>query len=174
MKNGFYIGPALDSYRCFKLVNVDTKSQLILDTVEFCHGYLAVPSPSTEDRIIHGLQVVTCALSGAAPPMSISQVDIIANLWDIFESWHLLAPPTLRPTVAQLQDFQGCTARTLQGWQLRSCLLQRPRSHSALLGYLHHNQTLACACLGLPLQPGMQHHGNSTLVTHLLHLLQGC
>jgi hypothetical protein len=98
VKNGFYIGPALDSYCCFKLVNVDTKSQLILDTVEFCHGYLAAPSPSTEDRIIHGLQVVAGALSGVALPTSISQVDAIANLWDIFESWHLLAPPTLRPS----------------------------------------------------------------------------
>jgi hypothetical protein len=32
---GFYIGPALDSYRCFKLVKTNTKSQVILDTVEF-------------------------------------------------------------------------------------------------------------------------------------------
>jgi hypothetical protein len=97
-KNGFYIGPALDSYRCFKLVNADTKSQLFLDTVEFCHGYLPVPSPSTEDRIIHGLQVVAGALSGVALPMSISQVNAIANLWDIFKSWHLLAPLTLHPS----------------------------------------------------------------------------
>ncbi len=97
-KNGFYIGPALDSYHCFELVNTDPKSQLISDTVEFCHGYLAVPSPSPEDRIIHGLQVITGALSGAAPPTSIFQVDTIANLWDIFESWRLLAPPTLHPS----------------------------------------------------------------------------
>ncbi len=69
-----------------------------MDTVEFCHGYHAVPSPSTEDRIIHGLQVVVGALSGAAPSTTISQVNAIANLWDIFESWHLLAPPTLRPS----------------------------------------------------------------------------
>jgi hypothetical protein len=34
-KNGFYIGPIMDSYRCFKLVNADTKSQVISDTVEF-------------------------------------------------------------------------------------------------------------------------------------------
>ncbi len=66
--------------------------------MEFCHGYLAVPSPSTEDRVIHGLQVVVGALSGVAPPTSISQVNAIANLWDIFESWCLLAPPTLRPS----------------------------------------------------------------------------
>ncbi len=39
-KNGFYIGPAMDSYRCFKLANADTKSQVISDTVEFRHSYL--------------------------------------------------------------------------------------------------------------------------------------
>jgi hypothetical protein len=32
-KNGFYIGPALELYRCFKLVNADTKSQVISNTV---------------------------------------------------------------------------------------------------------------------------------------------
>jgi hypothetical protein len=84
-KNGFYIGPALKSYRCFKLVNVDTKSQVISYTVEFRHSQLSVPAPFTEDQIIHGLQVVTGALAGVAPPTSISQVDAIANFQDIFE-----------------------------------------------------------------------------------------
>jgi hypothetical protein len=54
-KNGFYIGPAMDSYRCFKRINLDTKSQVISDTVEFRHSYLSIPTPSTEDRIIRGL-----------------------------------------------------------------------------------------------------------------------
>jgi hypothetical protein len=76
----------MDSYHCFKLVNADTKSQVISDTVEFPHSYLSVPSPSTEDRIIHGLQVVVGALTGAPLPTSISQVEDITNLWDIFES----------------------------------------------------------------------------------------
>jgi hypothetical protein len=34
-KQSFYIGPALDSCHCFKLVNANTKSQVILDTIEF-------------------------------------------------------------------------------------------------------------------------------------------
>ena len=67
-------------FRCFKLDNVDTKSQVISDTVEFRHSYLSVPAPSTEDRIIHGLQVVAGALTGASPPTSISQVEAITNL----------------------------------------------------------------------------------------------
>ena len=38
------------------------------------------------------------ALTGVLPPRSIiSQVDAIANIWDILESLHLLAPPSLRP-----------------------------------------------------------------------------
>jgi hypothetical protein len=87
----------MDSYRCFKLVNADTKSQVISDTVEFRHSYLSIPAPSTEDRIIHGLQVVAGALTGASPPTSISQVDAITNLRDIFESWRILAPPSFQP-----------------------------------------------------------------------------
>jgi hypothetical protein len=79
-KNGFYIGPALESYHCFKLANADTKSQVISDTVKFCHSYLSVPAPSIEDQIVHGLQVVAGALAGAAPPTSISQVYAITNL----------------------------------------------------------------------------------------------
>ena len=73
-KQGFYVGPALDSYRCFKLVNADTKSQCISDTVEFCHKYLVIPAPTMDGRIIHGLQRVAGALAKAPSPTSISQV----------------------------------------------------------------------------------------------------
>jgi len=79
-KNGFYIDPTMDSYQCFKLVNADTKSQVISDTVEFRHSYLSGPAPTTEDKVIHGLQVVAGALTGAPPPTSISQVEAITNL----------------------------------------------------------------------------------------------
>jgi hypothetical protein len=96
-KNGSYIGPAMDSYRCFKLVNADTKSQVISNTVEFRHSYLSVPAPCTEYRIIHGFQVVAGVLTGALPPTRISQVEAITNLRDIFESWRLLAPLSFQP-----------------------------------------------------------------------------
>jgi hypothetical protein len=48
-KNGFYIGPALALYRCFKLVNADTKSQVISNTAKFHHSYHSVPALSSED-----------------------------------------------------------------------------------------------------------------------------
>jgi hypothetical protein len=34
------------------------------------------------------------ALTNAPPPTSISQVEAIANLCDLFESWHLIGPPS--------------------------------------------------------------------------------
>jgi hypothetical protein len=67
-KEGFYIGPALDSYQCFKLVKSDTKSQVISNTVEFRHSYITVPAQTPEDKIVHRLQVVAGVISGASPP----------------------------------------------------------------------------------------------------------
>jgi hypothetical protein len=96
VKPGFYIGPALDSYGCFKLVKTNTKSQVISDTVKFCHLYLSVPVPSVEDKFIHSLQVITGAIWGAPPPKSVSQLEAITALQEIFESWCVLAPPSLR------------------------------------------------------------------------------
>jgi hypothetical protein len=92
-KEGYYIGPALDLYHCSTLVKNNTKSQVISDTVEFCHAYRTIPSPSPEDKIIHGLHVMSGTLKDAPPPTSISQIEAIANLWDLFESWHSLGPP---------------------------------------------------------------------------------
>jgi hypothetical protein len=97
-KPGFYIGPALDSYRCFKLVKSNTKSQVILDTVEFRHLYLSIPVPSSKDKITHGLQVIAGTIRGAPPPTRVSQLKAITSLQEIFESWCALAPPALCPT----------------------------------------------------------------------------
>ena len=93
-KDGFYIGPALDSYRCFKLVKSDTKSQVISDTVEFRHAFRTIPSPSPEDKIIHGLHAIASALKDTPLPSPITQLDAITKLRDLFESWRLLSPPT--------------------------------------------------------------------------------
>jgi hypothetical protein len=85
-KEGFYIGLVLDSYRCFKLVKSDTKSQVISDTVKFRHAYHAIPTPTPADKIIHGLRVMSGTLKDAPPPTTITQVEAIANLHDLFES----------------------------------------------------------------------------------------
>jgi hypothetical protein len=161
-------------YWCFKLVNADTKSQCISNTVEFRHKYLAIPTPTSEDRIIQGLQQVAGALTRAPPPTSISQVDAIANLWDIFESWRLLAPRISSHPQARPRDFQGCTATLSQEvWCL--CLLHLP-PHALLLQPGHPNRHLLPpeASATRPPRLGRQYRSGWTLQTLGLSQFQGC
>jgi hypothetical protein len=92
-KDGFYIGPALESYRCFKLVKCDTQSQVISDTVEFRHAFRNKPTPSPEDKIINGLQVMASALANAPQPTSVTQLEAIATLRDLFGAWKAQGTP---------------------------------------------------------------------------------
>ena len=89
-RDGFYIGPPLDSYRCFKLFKYDKQSQVISDTVEFRHAYRTIPSISPEDKIINGLQVMATALSNAPQPTSITHLEAIAKIRELFVAWHKL------------------------------------------------------------------------------------
>jgi hypothetical protein len=94
-KQGFYIGPALDHYRCYKLVRFETKQKVISDMVQFRHAYLQIPAVLAYNKIINGLQVMAGALQNASLPTSSNQVDAIEMLQTLFEKWKLLAPPAL-------------------------------------------------------------------------------
>jgi hypothetical protein len=69
-KQGFYVGPALDHYRCYKLVKSETKQKVIINKVEFRHAYLQIPAVLVDNKIINGLQVMAGALQNAPPPIS--------------------------------------------------------------------------------------------------------
>jgi hypothetical protein len=60
--------------------------------------YLSVPVPSAKDKITHSLQVVAGTIRGAPTPTSVSQLEAITSLQEIFESWCAVALPSLRPT----------------------------------------------------------------------------
>ena len=92
-RDGFYIGLALNSYRCFKLVKCDSQSQVISDTVKFWNAYQTIPAPSPEDKIINSLQVMATALSNVPPPTSLTQLEAIAQLRELFVVWHQLGTP---------------------------------------------------------------------------------
>ena len=94
-KQGFYVGPAHDHYRCYELVKWETKQKVISDTVQFRHAYLQIPAVSAEDKILNGLQVMVGAMQNAPPPTSLSQLVAIEALHALFEKWQLLAPSAL-------------------------------------------------------------------------------
>ncbi len=95
-KQGFYVGPALDHYRCYKLVKLETKQKVISNTVKFRHAYLQIPALLADDKIINRLQLMAGALRNAPPPTSSNQLDAIKMLHTLFEKWKLLALPALQ------------------------------------------------------------------------------
>jgi hypothetical protein len=60
-KQGFYVGPALNHYRCYKLVKLETKQKVITNMVKFRHAYLQIPAVFADNKIINGLQVMAGA-----------------------------------------------------------------------------------------------------------------
>ena len=66
--------------------------KVVSDTVEFKHDYLKVPDVSTDNRIVHGLQVMASAISNAPPPTSTS----IDTLKMLFKQWRASAPPAIQ------------------------------------------------------------------------------
>jgi hypothetical protein len=151
-----------------------------LDTVEFRHAYRTIPVPTAEDRIVHGLHAITDALMDTPPPTTISQLDALSNLRDVFESWRLLAPPSPgrtrepmpgRPRVVTPDTplpHQIAPPRTIR--TPRSTWATSPPPLSALRQRhpmwplsLHDGLRLQT----LPLPQGMRHHLQGWAVYHL-------
>ena len=57
-----YVGPTLESYLYFKVVDSKTKDTSISKTVEFMHSYLTQPTLTPVDRILHAVRLLACAL----------------------------------------------------------------------------------------------------------------
>ncbi len=64
-KQGFYVGPTFDHYRCYELVKSEIKQKVVSNTVEFTHTYLQISAVLVDNKIINGLQVMAGALQNA-------------------------------------------------------------------------------------------------------------
>ena len=62
---GWYVGVALQHYRCHTIVAKSTREVQISDMVEFRHQHLTQPEVTPMDRIVHGVNTLTCALKDA-------------------------------------------------------------------------------------------------------------
>ena len=80
LMHGFKLGPALECYPCFKLIDAKTMATVI-DTLEFLQSYLMQPSVMPEDRI---MQHQSSQLPINSKPLmnciSFSKIDKIAHL----------------------------------------------------------------------------------------------
>eukprot|EP00804_Cyclotella_cryptica_P015403 CCRYP_008023-RA/>CCRYP_008023-RA protein AED:0.29 eAED:0.29 QI:0/-1/0/1/-1/1/1/0/379 len=79
---GFYVGPALHHYRCYRVLNKESCSVAITDAIKFRHHYLPTPDLTAEDKIIAALQQLQLATKSPA-----AQLHAIYKLRDIFRHY---------------------------------------------------------------------------------------
>ena len=96
-QDGYFVGPALNHYRCYTVLKKDSQAVIISDTVRFRHHTLTIPDLSAEDKIIHALQTLTHSMTGAPTASTDDQLMAIASLRDIFRNYAKAAPPPTHP-----------------------------------------------------------------------------
>jgi hypothetical protein len=87
--DGYYVGPALDHYRCYQVHITKTKGTRIVDTVDFSPAKLAIPSTSSKDLASIAALELSNALQNPAPAAPFSQIgtaqlQALRQLSDIF------------------------------------------------------------------------------------------
>jgi hypothetical protein len=91
--SGWYIGPALEHYRCYKVYITETGGERISDTAEFFPTKCNSPALTQTDRIIIAATKLTNALTDPPPPPPFHHVtnntmSAIKNLQASSAKWH--------------------------------------------------------------------------------------
>jgi hypothetical protein len=103
---GWYLGPALEHYRCHKVYITKTRSERASDTVEFFPQAITMPHMSSADAATLAAQDLTHTLLHPAPAapfatLSNTQAEAIAQLAEIFRQvTPRPRPPRLLPPPA--------------------------------------------------------------------------
>jgi hypothetical protein len=89
--DGYYLGPALDHYRCYQVHITKTKGTRIVDTVEFPPAKLTMPSTSSKYLASIAALELSNALQNPAPAAPFSkigtaQLQALRQLSDIFSA----------------------------------------------------------------------------------------
>jgi hypothetical protein len=89
--DGYYLGPALDHYRCYQVHITKTKGTRIVDTVECFPAKLAMPSTSSKDLASIASLELSNALQNPAPAAPFSQIgtaqlQALRQISDIFSA----------------------------------------------------------------------------------------
>lgn len=103
--NGWYLGPALEHYRCYRVFANKTKAERTSDTVEFFPQHTPVPYRTPTDVAIHATQDLIQVLQNPSPSTPFAHVGhdrlkAIQTIADIFQT-HLRQNPHGPPRVAK-------------------------------------------------------------------------
>ena len=102
-RDGFYIGPTLHHYRCYKVLGKESGAVAISDAIKFRHHYLPEPSISIEDKIIHALNAINHTVAKTSNTSADDQLAAIEALREILQTYRpqhtttAVAPPVPLP-----------------------------------------------------------------------------
>ena len=128
---GFYLGPALNHYRCFRVLNPTTNAKRISETVRWMpHSTIQVPTPTPDDLLRISIQDFITTLRTVKPQqlphLSQSGKHLLQHLFQTqplrVASSTFQPPPSPRlwmmppPLLSYLQTFQGWL-NIHQGWR---------------------------------------------------------
>jgi hypothetical protein len=99
--NGWYVGPALGSYRCYKIWIWETRALRIIDTLTWFPSKVKLPDSSSTDIILSCLQNILHAVNNPSPksppaPRTDTQTQALHDLIALLGS---VSPTTPAPLV---------------------------------------------------------------------------
>jgi hypothetical protein len=104
--DGWYIGPAMESYRCYKVWIWETRSVRICDTISWFPTKVTMPLASSTDLILAGIKDILHALHNPSPgsalaPLTDSHTAALHQLTTILTS--VVQPPPSNDTCPPLR-----------------------------------------------------------------------
>ena len=117
----FYIGPALDHYRCYRILNPRTNATRVSETVRWTpHNTITVPTPTPDELLrssIHDL--VTCIRATSPqqlPHLNATSHSIIRHLQQLFMQPPRVVMPAVQPPPSPL-PWTPPPPFLVQGWR---------------------------------------------------------
>jgi len=108
--DGWYIGPALDSYRCYRIWIWETRAKRTCDTVEWFPTKVTLPYASSTDLIVAGIHDIVSALQNPSPasplaPLTDNHVQALTQLITLLTGiTNAKSAPTLRVATSTKQQ----------------------------------------------------------------------
>ena len=100
-QEGWYVGPAMEHYRCYRIYFPQTRAERIVDTVEFFPTKVPVPATSSLDRLIDAAKQLTDAIRKPHPavPFQPLDTDTHANLQKLADIFTVRVAPRVKDDV---------------------------------------------------------------------------
>ena len=106
-EEGWYVGPALNHYRCFTIIAKATSATRIVETVHFLPKYVKVPAPNTAEELIIAAKELTEQMKTPAQQKNFEKIgqqqyEAIKKLQTIFSANQHCGPNTKITQLAQI------------------------------------------------------------------------